>query len=202
MDEYYETSFRLPLYDVELTLRNGFWQLESYYYYWQLLSHEGDRYFLRDRISDIVRVLSQPECWHAKEYYTWNGGLDELEHCSLEEWLDYAKSTDDGIKEFSASVTEDDGILHDSLVECQTLFQAVQEKLNDYELLGIDRIGHKFYRARNEKGFYLIDINSYQPFNKEPYNDIIEGEDKLEFIALNHEGKFIIYPTGEVSRVL
>lgn len=61
-------SFKLPIYDVEIELHNGFWNIESYCHYCQIVMHHGDYFWLRRSIYDIVRALGQNEAWHAAEY--------------------------------------------------------------------------------------------------------------------------------------
>ena len=51
--------FRLPPYKCEFYLRDGFWQIESYFHYNQLVWPVNDVYWLRDMIYDIARVLGQ-----------------------------------------------------------------------------------------------------------------------------------------------
>ncbi len=56
-----ETTFKLPVYDVEFTLHNVFWQIESYYHYCQIVMHHGDYFWLRRMTFDIARALNQEE---------------------------------------------------------------------------------------------------------------------------------------------
>lgn len=92
LDEY-NRVFMMPLYDLEFTLHDGFWAIESFYHYCQIVMHNGNHFWLRRKIYDIARVLGQEEAWHADERYSWNGGpLDNVDTtCTLEEWIDYAK---------------------------------------------------------------------------------------------------------------
>lgn len=72
--EFNDTTFRLPIYDMVFTFHNGFWQIESYYHYCQIVMHDGDYFWLRRLTFDIARALGQDKAWYAAEYYTWNGG--------------------------------------------------------------------------------------------------------------------------------
>ncbi len=189
VDEDFEFETTFQIYDLEFTLRNGFWQIESYYHYVQLLFCVDDNFFLRSMIFDVARVLGQTEAWHAKEHYTWNGGLDEMESCSLEEWLEYAAQTDCGISEFdpkqwrcTKSIENYGGIYHDSFEDYKTRFTQVQRQIMGYELLGTRIIGKHFYRTRKNGGIYLIDSRTFSPVNTEPYDDIIQDFSGLEFV--------------------
>lgn len=42
-------SFKLPIYDVEIELHNGFWNIESYCHYCQIVMHHGDYFWPRIR---------------------------------------------------------------------------------------------------------------------------------------------------------
>lgn len=79
-----ETTFTLPIYNVEFTLHNGFWQIESYYHYCQIVMHDGDYFWLRRLTFDIARALGQDEAWYAEEFYTWNGDGCEIPETTFE----------------------------------------------------------------------------------------------------------------------
>ncbi len=69
-DDDESIRFRLPVYDVELSLHNGFWQMESFRHYCQIVMHDGDYFWLRRLTFDIAKTLGQNEAWYAEEYYT------------------------------------------------------------------------------------------------------------------------------------
>ena len=91
MEDGEEISFYLPVYDVEMSLHNGFWQIESFFHYCQIVMHQGDNFWLRRSLFDIARALGQKEAWHAEEYYTWNGGNIEDFEVPFEDWLAFAE---------------------------------------------------------------------------------------------------------------
>lgn len=93
-------KFRLPVYEVEFELHNGFWNVESYYHYCQIVMHDGDYFWLRRKIFDIARALGQNEAWHAEEFYTWNGGNIEDPNVPLENWIDFVNQEYGPIPEF------------------------------------------------------------------------------------------------------
>ena len=70
---------------MELSLHNGFWKMESFYHYCQIVMHDGDYFGLRRKTFDIARALGQKEAWYAEEYYTWNGGNIENPEIPFEE---------------------------------------------------------------------------------------------------------------------
>ena len=86
-----ETNFSVPVYDVEFVLHNGFWQIESYYHYRQLVMHTGDYFHLRRMTFDIARALGRDEAWYAAEYYTWNGGACEKAESTFGQWYEQAE---------------------------------------------------------------------------------------------------------------
>lgn len=200
VDECFETSFRI--YDVEFILRNGFWQIESYYHYVQLLYCIDDYFFLRSMVFDVARTLGQSEAWHAVEYYTWNGGLDEMEKCSLDEWLEYASQTDCGVTEFDperwigkSSYENYKSIYHDLFEDCKAQFAHAQKQMPDYELLGLYRTGKHFYRARKNGGLYLVDSRTFSPLNIEPYDGVTQDFNGSEFAV--RKGKLSALFDGE-----
>ncbi len=177
-DEFYDNEheiiFRLPVYDVEFTLRNGFWQIESYFHYCQIVMHDGDNFWLRRMIFDIAKALGQSEAWHAAEYYTWNNDLwDKNPNCSFDEWLKNAEKTYGSvIPEFNQDAIMAQGdvhipdycsIYHDSFKECLELFDRVQSKLNDFRLLGIDLQGGRFFRCEKNNQLFIIDSQTLEP---------------------------------------
>lgn len=85
-----ETTFQIPVDDIEFTLHNGFWQIESYYHYYQFVMPYNGEFLIRRKIYDIAKALGQDEAWHAQEYYTWNGHGCEEPETTFEEWYERA----------------------------------------------------------------------------------------------------------------
>ncbi len=138
--ELKELCFQLPIYDVEISLHSGFWQVESFYHYCQLVRYQGDYFRLRASTYDLARVLRQEEAWYATEYYTWNGGKCETLESTFEEWYEQAtKAYGKPISEFnpSAIIAQRDypdyePIYHDSFLECRASFDHLQSDLSGY----------------------------------------------------------------------
>ena len=82
-----EIEFKLPVYDMDFYLHNGFWQMESYFHYCQLIMHHNGHFGLRRRTYDIARALGQNEAWYAEEFYTWNGGECEYAETTFDQWM-------------------------------------------------------------------------------------------------------------------
>ena len=140
-----EFSIRLNRYQVELILRNGFWQIESYFHYCHLFMVEHGRLYLREIISDIARVLGENEIWHAEEYYTWNGGA-EMEEVTFEEWLSIVKKKLgseekdlDAAFWLSHSWLEEEypPIVHDDISDLNQKFVSLQSQWPQYKFMGL-----------------------------------------------------------------
>lgn len=184
-------SFRLPIYDVEFELHNGFWVIESFYHYCQIVMHQGDYFWLRRKTYDIARALGQNEAWYAEEYYTWNGGNIENAEVSLEEWLEFVKNKYGSIPEFDQSAIMQQGdvhipdyepVYHDSFKECIEKFEEVQSKLSDYTLLGLEFVGDGYYRCKKDDGLYLINSETYKSMYKEPIQAMLQNLNGPEFV--------------------
>ena len=162
-----ETNFSVPVYDVQFVLHNGFWQIESYYHYRQLVMHTGDYFHLRRMTFDIARALGRDEAWYAAEYYTWNGGACEKAESTFGQWYEQAeKDYGKPIPEFNQQaimalrdepVTDYEDIYHDSFEDCRIYFDRLQSKIPDYTLLGLYRTPDNRLRCKKDKCLYSID---------------------------------------------
>jgi len=187
-----EISFSVPIYDVELTLHNGFWQMESFYHYCQIVMHHGDYFWLRCATFDIARALGQNEAWYAEEYYTWNGGNIEDVNVSLKGWLQFAeRKYGKPIPEFDQQSVMNQGnvhipnyepLYHDSFKECFSKFEDIQAKIGDYKLLGLYYTGNGYCRCEKEGGLFLIDSKSFKPMFNEPIESMLQSLNGPEFI--------------------
>ena len=175
-DDYNEITFRPPLYDVEFTLHKGFWQIESYVHYCQIVMHTGDEFWLREMISDVVRALGKNEMWHADEFYTWNGGTMEDTSSSFDEWISFAKEKYGGeIPEYDYDAVMAQGdvhipdyepVYHDSLKECDNKLKVLTNRLDNvgYEPIGLlDMRGFIRCRRKSDGSIHLIDKKTLEP---------------------------------------
>lgn len=200
-DEYFEfrddddgIRFNLPVYDVEMSLHNGFWQIESFYHYCQIVMHHGNHFWLRRLTFDIARALGQKEAWYAEEYYTWNGGNIEDVEVPFREWITFAEKTykkpipefnqETIIKQGDVHLVDYEPIYHDSFKECFDLFEIEQSRLGEYELLGLTLIGNGYYRCAKDGGLYLINSETLKPMFNEPVESILRSLNGPEFIIL------------------
>lgn len=194
-----EITFRVPVYDVEFSLHNGFWIIESYYHYCQIVMHHGDYFWLRALTFDLARALNQSEAWYAEEYYTWNGGPLEEAGPSLEDWLNWSKfKYGNKIPEFDQETIMAQGdvhipdyepIYHDAFEECFAEYEVLQNMLPDnVKLLGIHRSG-KFLRCEvnGEMNLYNEDMNSF--VFREPVEGVIQSLNGPEFLVLKGDKK-------------
>ena len=184
-------TFHLPVYDVEFELHNGFWNLESYYHYCQIVMHDGDYFGLRRKTYDIAKALGQNEAWYAEEYYTWNGGNIEDPDVPLEDWIEFVHQKHGPISEFDPKAIMQQGdvpipdyepVYHDSFKECNDTFNEVQSKLKGYTLLGLEYIGNDYYRCENEAGLYLIHSETFKPMFNEPIETMLQNLNGPEFV--------------------
>lgn len=182
-DGQMETTFSLPFYDLDFTLHNGFWQIESYYHYIQILVHNGGDFWLRCRIFDIVRALGQEEAWHAKEYYTWNGHGCEEPMTTFEEWMERTiDKLGKPIPEFNQEhilacggdcPSEYEDVYHDSFKECKETFERLQSGLPDYKLLGLARTRMKYLRCEKSGNHFLVNEKTLESMFDYPMGDIV-----------------------------
>ena len=192
VEEFGTIKFQLPIYDVEFELHNGFWDIESYYHYCQIVMHQGDYFSLRRMTFDIARALGQNEAWYAAEYYTWNGGNIEQADIPFEEWIEFVHKKYGSIPEFSQDAIMKQGdvhipdyepVYHDSFKECIEKFKEVQSILNDYSLLGIEYVGNGFYRCEKDGGLYLINSKTLKPVFDEPIEAMLQSLNGPEFVV-------------------
>lgn len=194
--EYAETIFQVPLYDVEFTLHNGFWQIESYYHYCQIVMHQGDYFWLRRMIFDIVNALGESEAWHAEEYHTWNREGGDNPEITFEQWTDYIlKEMNGTIPEFNqreimaqgdVHIPNYESIYHDSFKECFEIFDTIQSRIQNYRLLGICRIGQNFLRCVKNNGLFLINEETLKPLFDKPIDSVQLSLNGPEFVVQNN----------------
>ena len=192
VEEFGTILFHLPICDVEFELHNGFWDIESYYHYCQIVMHQGDYFWLRRKTFDIARALGQNEAWYAAEYYTWNGGNIEEADVPFEEWIEFVNKEYGPIPEFSQDAIIKQGdvhipdyepVYHDSFKECIEIFEKVQSSLKDYSLLGIEYVGNGFFRCEKDGGLYLINSENLKPMFNEPVEAILQSLNGPEFVV-------------------
>ena len=190
-EDYDSIVFQLPVYDVEFQLHNGFWDIESYYHYCQIVMHQGDYFWLRRKIFDIARALGQNEAWHAEEFYTWNGGNIEDPDVPLEDWIVFVNQKYGSIPEFDQQAIMAQGdvlipdyepLYHDSFKECFAMFAKVQSEIGDYKLLGLEYTGNGYYRCEKNGGLYLINSETFKPMFEEPIETMLQSLNGPEFV--------------------
>ena len=205
-EDDYEIEFRLPVYDVDFNLHNGFWQIESYFHYCQLIMHHNGHFGLRRRTYDIARALGQNEAWYAEEYFTWNGDGCEYAVTTFDQWmnsvhLNYGKN----IQEFdpAAIMAHEDynwkfePIYHDSFKECNELFDSLQKKLKGYRLLGLHTFGVGYLRCEKDGGLFLINEDTLEPLFKEPIDGILYSLNGPEFVVMKGDLRAVFDAYGK-----
>lgn len=189
-EESNEFTFKLPIYDVRFYLHNGFWQIESYYHYCQLVMHKNG-FWLRQLTYDIARALGQNEAWYATEYFTWDGCGCDIPEVTFEQWMENCmKKYGNPIPEFNQAsimaqgdvhIPDYEPIYHDSFRECKVEFDFLQSKLDNYRLLGILRFGNRYLRCAQDEGFNLIDATTLKPLFDKPVDGAFDLVGAYEF---------------------
>lgn len=81
-------------------LRRGYWEVETYYAYWQYFEPEGKKEWLRQLCYDYVHALGEKEAWVCSEFMMWNSPVFEIERSTFEQWMTFAQKK--GIIEFGS----------------------------------------------------------------------------------------------------
>lgn len=197
-----EITFRVPVYDVEFSLHNGFWVIESYHHYCQIVMHHGEYFWLRELTFDLARALNQSEAWYAEEFYTWNGGPLEEAGPSFEEWVKWSENKyGNKIPEFDQEAIMAQGdvhipnyepIYHDVFKECIAKYTELQNKLSDkVKLLGLHRTG-KFLRCEVDGNLNLYNEDANSFVFTEPIEGLIQSLNGPEFLVLKN-GKTALF---------
>ena len=180
-EEENETYFRLPVYDVEFYLRNGFWEIESYYRYRQIIIRYDNGFVLRRLTYDLAMALGQKEAWYADEFHTWNGTFCEDTDTTFEQWITKVREEKGSeITEYNQDKFIEDGyddyedVYHDSFKECDAQFADLKSKFGDYNLLGLYPFGDGFLRCEKNGGLYLINEKTLKPMFNEPITNVSE----------------------------
>lgn len=191
-----EIRFELPIYDVEFTLHSGFWQIESFFHYCQLVMHQDNYFLLRWLTYDIARALGENEAWYAEEFYTWNGGKCETLQSTFEEWheqatKDYGKSISEFdppsiIAQGDVHIPDYEPIYHDSFKECKAHFNHLQSLIAGYRLLGIYRIGKNFVRCEKDGHLFLLNEQTLTPLFQTPIDNVLCPLNGPEFVVVKN----------------
>ena len=184
-----EIEFKLPVYDMDFYLHNGFWQMESYFHYCQLIMH-----------------LGQNEAWYAEEFYTWNGGACEYAETTFDQWMKSVHlKYGNNIQEFNPVAImayedynwEYEPVYHDSFKECNELFDSLQKKLKGYRLLGLHTFGNGYLRCEKNGGLYLINEDTLEPMFKEPIDGILHSLNGPEFVVMKGDLRAVFDAFGK-----
>lgn len=188
--EYDETifyiEFELPVYDVNIQLRNGFWEISSGYRHCQLFMHSNGYFWLRAAAFDIARALGQEEAWHMNEYHSYDYTEFDIENEDFDRWLSVVRKEFKGrIPEFDINHIIEQGkdawmqsqapVHHDSFAECRAQFEEIQESLGDgVRLLGLYRSGN-YYRCMKDGRLMLVQHSTLSPFRLTNIDKILHG---------------------------
>ena len=188
-----DTSFKLPVYDVDFNLHSGFWRVESYYHYVRIIMHHGNYFHLRRMSFDIARALKKEEAWYAEELYTCESTYGSYPDTTFQKWLKYTKQDlRKDIKEYDESEIMShkdynwkfEPVYHDSFKECKELFDSLQKRLKGFRLLGLMNVGNGFLRCEKDGMLYLINEDTMEHLFKEPIEGMLYSLNGLEIIVI------------------
>ncbi|MGI6242380.1 MAG: hypothetical protein ACOYJK_02400 [Prevotella sp.] len=74
-------------------------------------------------------------------------------------------------------------IYHDSFKECKELFDSLQAKLGDYNLLGLYTIGNGYLRCEKNGLLFLINKKTLKPMFDKPIEGALRSLNGPEFIV-------------------
>ena len=84
-----KTYLRLKYYGVDIFLKNGFWDIETYDHYCQYFNRwEDGRLHVREIVFDVIRMFGVRECWVCDEYHSWNGCTEDM-ICDFNQWFSF-----------------------------------------------------------------------------------------------------------------
>ena len=85
-------EYQINLNDLEtqIILRRGYWEVETYYRYFQYFVPKGEREWLRQMFYDITLALGEKHAWVCAEYHLWNCAGFDVDDGTFEEWYEYA----------------------------------------------------------------------------------------------------------------
>lgn len=186
-EESGETKFHLPYYEMDFYLHNGFWQIESYDHYIQLVLHEGAYFWLREEMFDIAKALDKDEIWYATEHYTWNGDGCAEPETTFEQWYESAlQHYGKPIPEFDVAyiMQQDESfraepIYHDTFRECKILYDIIQSQLGPFRLMSLMRVGDGYLKCEEEGQMYLVNEQTQNVMFDAPIREVQKFTDKL-----------------------
>ena len=88
----------------DIILRRGYWEVETYFAYWQYFEQEGRDERLRQICHDYVHALGEKEAWKCDEFMMWNSASFQIELSTFEDWLAFAQKN--GITEIGSDQLE------------------------------------------------------------------------------------------------
>ena len=189
-----DISFKIPLLDVHLDLRRGYWNVWSGHHFCQVTNKFFGRLHISDLAFDVARSLGQNEAWYCDEY-----DADKYYENNLEELL-AAVQNKYTITEYPYSelmqYNDDEfptpaNFYHDSFTELQREFAELHEKCGDYTPTSIRLVGKYFVRVTANGKFNLYNLKESRLQFREDCNGfrIIGGNN---FICKNN-GKVALF---------
>lgn len=205
-DDEFLTQFRLPAYDMEFILHDGYWEIDSYFHYCQIVMHSGDYFWLRERTFDLARALGEEEAWYSDEYHTCNCAEFDIENGTFDEWLTFAEDCFHGqipefdmdsiMKQGNVHIPDYEVIYHDSFKECREKFDDIQRRLGDVKLLGLKRVGNA-YRCLKDGQVVLMRVDNLEPLIDIPFERVACGLNGPELVVYK-DGKAAVFgPDGK-----
>lgn len=193
-NKWSDICFRIPLLDVNVELRRGYWNVWSGHHFCQVTNKVFGRLHISDLAFDVARSLGQNEAWYCDEY-----DADKYYENNLEELL-AAVQNKYTITEYPYSelmqYADDEfptpaNFYHDSFTELRREFAELHEKCGDYTPTSIRLVGKYFVRVTANGKFNLYNLKESRLQFREACDDfrIIRG---CNFVCKNN-GKVALF---------
>ena len=156
-------SFEIPVLNIDIELRKGYWSVSPIYRYWYVAKKSLGRLPIADIAFDIARIFGANEAWYCDEYID-----EECMMMTLEELLEEA-IRQHGVKEYpyaelmktdNNSNIEYDSFYHDSFFDIQQEFEVLCARCGNYTPTLIQSFGRNFVRVLKDGKFNLADRES------------------------------------------
>ena len=200
-DKWADIEFYIPLLDVWLKLRKGYWCVWTAYHFCHITNRYNGRLYLADIAFDIARILGQNEAWYCDEFVE-----DEFEQKSLDTLLTKVHKRY-GITEYPYSELmqyEDDAFpdpaqfYHHTFTEISEEFKELCTKCGEYIPTCITRIGNGYVRVAKNGKINLLDNENMVPIFNNDMDDI-QRLNARDFIC-KLDGKIALF-SGEAKQL-
>ena len=197
-DDGFEVTINIP--EGLVRLHPGFWEVFIPYHYVQLFLHDGNWFWIRDMVFNLVLALGVKEAWYCDEYamdqldednnfedfiQMMIGWVGEPQEYSIEQVLANEERTGSYINDL-----EDGPFYHDSFDECFDTYQTLSNQIFDAKgvvLLGLSRFGQNYLLVEDHCGVNLIHRDTLELLFNTPKEEIVWYSGMQYFIRCNEK---------------